>query len=74
MIEQRRGGVKPYVELAKYYEHIRRDIPAALELTEKALALLSEITLREDVTVQETKNEVQYRYQRLKRKLKEQRP
>ncbi len=71
MIEQRRGGVKPYVELAKYCEHVRRDIPAALELTEKALALLSEITLREDVTVQETKNEVQYRYQRLKRKLKE---
>lgn len=73
MINERRGGITPYVELAKYEEHIRRDLPAALELTEQAQALLSEPALRESGTVQETKNELQYRRQRLMRKLKEQR-
>ncbi len=69
MIDARRGGAQPYIELAKYQEHVRRDIPAALELTEKALLLLSEPALRENPTVQETKNELQYRRRRLKRKL-----
>jgi hypothetical protein len=71
MIRNRRGGIVPYVELAKYEEHVRRDIPAALELTEKALLLVSEPTLREGKTVQESKNELQYRRQRLIKKLKE---
>ena len=71
MIRDRRGGIVPYVELAKYEEHVRRDIPAALELTEKALLLICEPTLREGKTVQESKNELQYRRQRLIRKLKE---
>jgi hypothetical protein len=59
------------VELAKYEEHVRRDPKAALDWTEKALFLLGEPTLREDGTVQEAKNELQYRRQRLLRKLKE---
>jgi hypothetical protein len=59
------------VELAKYEEHVRRNIPAALELTEKALLLASEPVLRESRTVQESKNELQYRRQRLMKKLKE---
>jgi uncharacterized protein YprB with RNaseH-like and TPR domain len=71
MIRERRGGITPYVELAKYEEHIRRDYAAALDLTERALALASEPVLREDGTVQECKNELQYRRQRLLRKLKE---
>ena len=71
MIHERRGGADPYVELAKYEEHIRRDPAAALKLTEQALALLSEPRLRESGTVQGTKNELQYRRQRLLRKLKE---
>ncbi len=71
MIRERRGGITPYVELAKYEEHIRRDYAAALDLTERALALASEPVLREDGTVQEHKNELQYRRQRLLRKLKE---
>ena len=71
MIRERRGGVLPYVELAKYEEHVRRNAKAALEFTEKALFLLSEPVLREGGTVQETKNELQYRRQRLMRKLKE---
>ena len=71
MIRDRRGGVTPYVELAKYEEHVRRNIPAAMELTERAMSLCSEMTLREEGTVQETQNELQYRYQRLRRKMKE---
>ena len=72
MIAAGRGGVSPFVELAKYYEHVLKNPAGALELTEKAMARLAEATLREDRTVQETRNELQYRYQRLKRKLKEQ--
>jgi len=71
MVRERRGGAQPYVELAKYEEHVRRDPKAALDWTEKALFLLGEPTLREDGTVQEAKNELQYRRQRLLRKLKE---
>ena len=72
LIEAHRGGLRPYIELAKYEEHIRRDLPAALALTEKALSLANEARLPENGTVQELKNELQYRHQRLKRKLKEQ--
>ena len=71
MVRERKGGAEPYVELAKYEEHVRRNIPEALEWTEKALMLLSEPSLREGESVQETKNELQYRRQRLLRKLKE---
>ncbi|MBR3334082.1 MAG: ribonuclease H-like domain-containing protein [Clostridia bacterium] len=72
MIREGRDGVAPYVELAKYEEHIRRDIPAALKLTEQAIVKLSEPGIRQDGAVQEQQNELQYRWQRLKRKLKEQ--
>lgn len=69
MIASRRGGVKPYIELAKYEEHARRDPGAALELTEKALMVISEDRLKPDPAVQEMKNELQYRRRRLKRRL-----
>ena len=72
MIRDRKGGITPYIELAKYEEHIRRDIPAALKLTEQAIVRLSEPGLGQDSAVQEQQNELQYRWQRLKRKLKEQ--
>ena len=71
MIREGRGGTGPYVELAKYEEHIRRDYAAALSLTEQAMIRLSEPGLGQDETVQETQNELQYRRQRLLRKLKE---
>ena len=71
MVRERRGGIVPLVELAKYEEHVLRNLPEALELTEKALSILSEPALREGGTVQESKNELQYRRQRLIRKLKE---
>ena len=72
MISEGRGGVTPYVELAKYEEHIRRNPAEALRLTEAAMIRLSEPVLGRDNAVQEMKNELQYRWQRLKRKLKEQ--
>jgi hypothetical protein len=72
MICEGRGGILPYVELAKYEEHIRRDIPAALRLTEQAIARISEPGLGRGGAVQAEQNELQYRWQRLKRKLKEQ--
>ena len=69
MAETGQGGVQPCIEMAKYEEHVRRDPAAALFWTEKAMMRLSEVTLREETTVQETRNELQYRRQRLKRKL-----
>ena len=72
MIREGRGGTGPYVELAKYEEHVRKDYSAAIRLTEEAIVRLSEPGLREDAAVQEIKNELQYRWQRLNRKLKEQ--
>jgi len=73
MIAERRGGAAPYIELAKYEEHVRRDPAAALALAERALSLLCEPSVRTDCTVQDAKNEVQYRCARLRRKLEEHR-
>ncbi|MDO5298750.1 MAG: ribonuclease H-like domain-containing protein [Clostridia bacterium] len=39
MIARGEGGTWPYIELAKYYEHIARDIPRALRYANGALAL-----------------------------------
>ncbi|MBQ8073520.1 MAG: ribonuclease H-like domain-containing protein [Clostridia bacterium] len=69
MIAERRGGAGPYIELAKYLEHGRRDYAGALEMTERAIALLSEARLRQDAAVQETENALQYRRRRLKKRL-----
>ena len=71
MIREGRGGAEPYIELAKYEEHVRRDVRAALQLTEQAIVRLSEPGIGQDETVQQAQNELQYRWQRLKRKLKE---
>ncbi len=69
MIQRREGGVTPYVEMAKYYEHQCRDIPAALDMVRRAIALISEPSLFEESSVQEMRNALQYRYDRLRRKL-----
>ena len=68
MIRRREGGITPYVELAKHYEHTEKDYAAALDVVRKALILLSEPTLFEDSSVQDERNALQYRYERLKRK------
>ena len=72
MIREGRGGAVPYVELAKYEEHICRNFREALRLTEQAIIRLSEPGLGGNDAVQVDQNELQYRWQRLKRKLKEQ--
>lgn len=73
MIRCREGGVTPYIELAKYYEHTEADIPAALEMVRRAIAMMSEPSLFEESSVQETRNALQYRYDRLRRKLESRR-
>ena len=42
MIDRRQMGIFPYVELAKLYEHGRRDPEEALRLTERALELAAD--------------------------------
>lgn len=69
MVIRREGGVAPYIELAKHYEHVEKDISAALEMTRRAMAMLAEPTLFDDEAVQQTRNALQYRYDRLKARL-----
>jgi len=69
MIRCREGGVTPYIELAKYYEHQEKDIRAALDMVRRAISMMSEPSLFDETSVQETRNALQYRYDRLKRKL-----
>lgn len=68
MIARHEGGILPYVELAKYYEHQQKDIPAALEMTAQAMRMMAEPALFDLPSVQETQNALQYRYDRLKKK------
>ena len=68
MAERREGGIRPLIELAKYEEHVRKDIPVALDLTRKARILLAEPALSENKAVQDEIFAVEYRYARLKRK------
>jgi len=69
MIDRREGGVTPYIEMAKYYEHTLRDVPAALDMVRRAIGMMSEPTLWEEPAVQQTRDALQHRYDRLKRKL-----
>ena len=68
MIRRREGGISPYVELAKHYEHTEKNYAAALDVVRRGLILLSEPTLFEDASVQDQRNALQYRYERLRRK------
>lgn len=38
MLARGEGGVLPYIELAKYYEHIEKDAPKALMYAKHALS------------------------------------
>lgn len=68
MVIRHEGGVEPYIELAKHYEHVERDVDAALEMTRRALMMIAEPSLLDSDTVQNQRNALQYRYERLKRK------
>jgi tetratricopeptide (TPR) repeat protein len=69
MIASREGGLVPHIELAKLYEHQKRDVKKALEITRTALLLASEPMLLGKNAMQETQNALQYRYMRLMRKV-----
>ena len=71
MIAAGEGGAWPYVELAKYYEHIARDIPSALRCASGALAcaLNSAPLLGED---EHETAQLARRIDRLRRKLRAQ--
>lgn len=68
MIARHEGGTKPYIELAKHYEHYERDYESALDMTRRAMALSAEPSLFDPPSVQEEQNALQYRYDRLKKK------
>ena len=68
MIDCREGGLQPYVELAKLYEHRRHDVKNALEITKMAILLASEPALWAKGAMQEMQNALQYRYMRLVKK------
>ncbi|MFN8475216.1 MAG: ribonuclease H-like domain-containing protein [Anaerolineae bacterium] len=59
----------PYLELAKYYEHRRRDYPAAVDVVRRAIALVETATLRDGSLSQAaTLAELRHRLARLERK------
>lgn len=68
----RRGEQAPKAceALAKLYEHQKKDIATALSYTRLGLMLLSETRLTADETVQEMQKALQYRYTRLRRKMR----
>ncbi len=68
MIARHEGGIVPYVEMAKHYEHIERDIPKAMEMTRRAMMLMAEPTLFDTTDTTEKRNALRHRYDRLKKK------
>ena len=68
MIAQGTGGAGPYIELAKYYEHVVKDIPRALSCANGALRyLLNVVPL---AGMDETEMEkIRRRIERLHRKI-----
>lgn len=71
MIVSGSGGVWPYIELAKYYEHIKKDIPKALKYASGALRFaLNTAALHEMDACQ--LEQIRKRIRRLQRKQKSQ--
>ena len=73
MIARGEGGVTPFIELAKHYEHFERDIPRALEMTREALVRAAEPRLTPDAEAEAQLEALEKRYQRLKKKEQAQR-
>ena len=69
MLSRHEGGVTPLIELAKHYEHVERDPAAALEMTRRAMMLMAEPTLSDDMNTLQTREALEKRYQRLKGKM-----
>ena len=63
------GGIVPYLEIAKYYEHKLKDLPAALSCAMDGLnVLLSEAALSADWNAQDAQA-LRHRIERLQRKI-----
>ena len=71
MLERGDDHVFAYEALAKLYEHQFRNPEQALHYVRQALLLLAEPKLHKDEAVQEKQNDLQYRYARLRRKLRQ---
>lgn len=69
MVKRGDDPIFAFEALAKLYEHQRRDPEQALHYTRQALLLLSEPSLFHNQAVQDQQIALQYRYQRLRRKL-----
>ena len=68
MIVRGEGGVWPYIELAKYYEHVEKDDPRALSCAQQALSfLLNRSLLTGDQT--EESEQILKRIARLKQRI-----
>lgn len=68
MIAHGEGGSWPYIESAKYYEHIKRDIPKALSFANAALSYELNSRLLHSSDCDERIDELQRRVKRLMRK------
>lgn len=66
MIASRQGGIAPYIAMAKICEHKKRDIPAAIEYTRKAIILSAD-------GPECNMDDLQKRYQRLMNKARKER-
>jgi len=67
MIARGTGGAGPYIELAKYYEHVVKDIPRALSCANGALRYLLNAAPLCGMDESETEN-IRRRIERLRRK------
>lgn len=67
MIASSSGGIVPYIELAKYYEHIDKDIPRALNYANAALRFLLNTALLWDMDERQM-DMIRRRIDRLRRK------
>ncbi|NLB90432.1 MAG: tetratricopeptide repeat protein, partial [Clostridiales bacterium] len=68
MIDEKSGGLYPYIQLSKLLEHKKKDLPAALKITEQGLRYATDLLAFSSVAVQNENNDLQYRYMRLLRK------
>ncbi|MBQ2991639.1 MAG: ribonuclease H-like domain-containing protein [Clostridia bacterium] len=71
MIACGEGGIWPYVELAKYYEHIERDVPRAFGYANAALRYALNMAPISGMDP-EIEKQLQKRLERLRRKMKRQ--
>jgi len=69
MVARGDGGIWPYIELAKYYEHVVRDIPRALNYASGALRYVLNVSLLWDQDETQV-TLIRKRIERLQRKMK----